>query len=61
MAELEVLGRDATVTVGSDSGHHVMVDQLETLVDLLRQHIADCDVQRSCHEPGLGRARDTAP
>lgn len=48
-AELEVLGRDATVTVVSDSGHHVMVDQPETLVDLLRQYVADCDAQRSCH------------
>ncbi|WP_269304187.1 alpha/beta fold hydrolase [Aeromicrobium sp. HA] len=45
-AELEILGPDATVAVVPDSGHHVMVDQPEALIDLVRQHVSAYDAAR---------------
>lgn len=46
-AELEILGPDTSVAVVPDSGHHVMVDQPEALIDLLRQQVSACDAARS--------------
>lgn len=44
-AELDMLGPEATVAVVADSGHHVMVDQPEALIGLVRRYVTDVDAR----------------